>query len=312
MKTYNVLVLAVKLWLFSLIFTLIDLNGRSDNVKIGMYVECNSRVSADGTNWFNRRFSEKNTKDFLYINYKQAYGIRFDPNSINRRYFQSTESTPEDAIPDNSGIGSGTIEEMSPDAMPSEASNSTENSIQSPEMEMMTEVPPTTVATSSEMTTTESSMLVPSSSPTAPATSMASPTKRSGGSFPFLGTVKPLRTNNTNAVQPTSSLRQTLNLLKTRLKQMFKSGLKIPISHGERFLSVFNVINLENVPCTSTQPMITEISGICYEDYDCSRKGGTAIDTCADGFGVCCICKNKVSFVHECFLLLLYKALMSS
>lgn len=297
MKTQNVLVFAVKLWLFNYIFTFIDLSVQNNIIKSRKCVECNDRLIDQKRNWFTRRFSEKDTKDYLYINYKEAYGIRFDPNSLQRlQRLQTTDNTLDDAALGNVDTGSGTMVEMSPAGMLPEGNNSTEVPIESPEMEIMnmTAVPATTVETLPTMAPTESAA-IPVTSSTPLSTTMTAPSKRPGGSFPFLGTVKPLRSNVTNVMQPTSTLRDTLDFIRTRLKQLFTSGLNlnIPISNGQRFLSVFNVINLESVPCTSTQPLITEMSGVCYHDYDCSQKGGTAIDACADGLGVCCICKSS-------------------
>lgn len=87
-----------------------------------------------------------------------------------------------------------------------------------------------------------------------------------------------------------SSLRNILSLVRTRLKQWFSFGNNTA-SNGERFLNVFNVIQFDNSVCTSTKSGYSDVSGICYPDYQCSQMGGLVIDYCADGMGACCICK---------------------
>ena len=34
------------------------------------------------------------------------------------------------------------------------------------------------------------------------------------------------------------------------------------------------------------------LNGICYTKEECNKLGGTAASSCAEGYGVCCICKN--------------------
>ena len=44
--------------------------------------------------------------------------------------------------------------------------------------------------------------------------------------------------------------------------------------------------SLQNEPCQGTTR-----NGTCYAQNECSDKGGTSSGSCADGYGVCCICK---------------------
>lgn len=121
-------------------------------------------------------------------------------------------------------------------------------------------------------------------------------------SFPSLiNRINPSKRKNNTMFVPSlyrpsiSPLKNTLNLIKKRIKQWLHLGTDFNASlvNGQRFLNVFNVIKFESGPCTSTQEGLTEMTGTCYQDYQCSELGGVPIDECADGLGVCCICKNS-------------------
>lgn len=61
------------------------------------------------------------------------------------------------------------------------------------------------------------------------------------------------------------------------------------------FLSITFVSRFQNSLCTTEMPQ----TGTCYTPNECSDLGGIASQSCASGFGVCCICKN-------CFWLAFY------
>lgn len=55
-----------------------------------------------------------------------------------------------------------------------------------------------------------------------------------------------------------------------------------------KFLDVFQVVQFDNVPCVSS----SGLEGICLHEYECKASGsGIAMGECADGYGVCCVCK---------------------
>ena len=35
-------------------------------------------------------------------------------------------------------------------------------------------------------------------------------------------------------------------------------------------------------------------NGTCYSAEECSSRGGSSSGTCANGYGVCCICKSQI------------------
>lgn len=46
------------------------------------------------------------------------------------------------------------------------------------------------------------------------------------------------------------------------------------------------IFRFDNVICPGTARV-----GICYTADECAIRGGRSTNTCAQGFGVCCICK---------------------
>lgn len=60
-----------------------------------------------------------------------------------------------------------------------------------------------------------------------------------------------------------------------------------------KFLSLFTIIKFQNDPCQSTETM-DYYQGICYHATECTALNGTAMGTCANGYGVCCVCKFDI------------------
>lgn len=54
-----------------------------------------------------------------------------------------------------------------------------------------------------------------------------------------------------------------------------------------RFLSIFEVVNFNNVDCLSS----SGLKGTCLHSLECSSQTGTESGDCADGYGICCVCK---------------------
>uniref|UniRef100_A0A182K6E3 CUB domain-containing protein n=1 Tax=Anopheles christyi TaxID=43041 RepID=A0A182K6E3_9DIPT len=74
-------------------------------------------------------------------------------------------------------------------------------------------------------------------------------------------------------------------------------------------LSVFHIISFVNGPCVPRgQPdNATAWAGVCYHEQECSLLNGTPMDSCAGGFGVCCVfqfgcdgrTEQNVSYFHS-------------
>ncbi len=57
-------------------------------------------------------------------------------------------------------------------------------------------------------------------------------------------------------------------------------------------LSVFSLISIVTFPnevCNSSE---SGMAGVCYTSSECTAGKGRAAGTCAQGFGICCICKT--------------------
>ncbi len=50
-----------------------------------------------------------------------------------------------------------------------------------------------------------------------------------------------------------------------------------------------NPTRFPNDPCPAQ--VAGEVEGICYSAEECAKKSGVASGLCANGFGVCCLCK---------------------
>ena len=60
-------------------------------------------------------------------------------------------------------------------------------------------------------------------------------------------------------------------------------------------LSLFTVIRFKNEACKSGSGS----NGTCYSSGDCSAHGGQASGSCAQGFGVCCLCKSRKMWIRK-------------
>lgn len=228
------------------------------------------------------KFISRSSRNYVYLNYKEAYGIRYDPseNGDENRF-----ARPQMDAPNESNAG----DEIATSSV----------APQSPERNVST----TTTETAAIETTTDCIPEVMSTEPNNVQTSesTAVTNKRPAIAFTALNHKIPnkLKNNATQMVQPISSIRDTLNLIRKSIKHWFTSGvdLNAPLVNGQRFLNVFNIIKFENSECTSTQELLEEMTGICYHDYQCTEMGGTSIGECADGLGVCCICMSSMSSI---------------
>lgn len=259
-----------------------------------------------------QHFLSKEQRRYLYLNYREAYGLRFDPKKIDKRQHSSNElnanpswnsvSTEEivnvttdgianeyDSIPEvSNSLGNITVETTTIASLSSsEPSTIIDDKVSLPEYvqpnkrhmlafsslryQIDTPIPQNTTDTTTTMTTATASTTTDASTTTTTTTTTPSQNPKKS-----------------------STLRDTLNLIRMKLKQWLTFGgdKKPPLIGGQRFLSLFNVIKFENSPCTSTQEGLTDMSGICYHDYQCEQMGGTSIDECADGLGVCCVFKS--------------------
>lgn len=233
-----------------------------------------------------KRFQPKE-RSYLYLNYKEAYGLRFDPKKIQRKPFldvsSNVESSWNDAQTDEVTITTINFDDdvQMISISPENISNET-TTISSPSSDDASITTQTTII-DNKVLLTESTR----------------PIRQPVLAFStLLNRVNALKQQNTTKITPLhqtpSVLRDTLQLIRKRIKQWMSFGInkQAPLINGQRFLNVFNVIKFDNSPCTPTQEGLNDMSGICYHDYQCAQMGGSSIDECADGLGVCCVCKE--------------------
>lgn len=257
-----------------------------------------------------QHFLSKEQRRYLYLNYKEAYGLRFDPKKGDKRQHLSNDLN---ANPSWKSVSGKEIVNVTTDGPTNEydsismVSNSLANitiettTIQSPSSNEPSTIIDDKVSLTDHGQPNKRQMLAFSTlryqiDTSIPQNSTDTTTKTKTTTTASTTTdASSTTTTATASQQPqkSSTLRDTLNLIRTKLKQWLTFGgdEKPPLISGQRFLSVFNVIKFENSPCTSTQEGLADMSGICYHDYQCEQMGGTPVDECADGLGVCCVFK---------------------
>lgn len=304
MNTEYLVLILVNCWIF---------NGHITRSVAISQVKLNIYPLKVGKTHTRPRRLQPNARNYLYLNYKETYGLRFDPKKIHKKR-QSNDSIDNPStwsdvpiiIPSSSTpppqvlittIGSNGMQTVS---VPTENISNITTTIASPSSSDVSITTSSSTITSSTQSTTIDNNV--------PSTSEGTrPNKQPVLAFSSLLNWNNAATKRQNATviqrpKSPSSLKETLQLIRKRLKQWLSLGTdpKASLINGQRFLNVFNVIKFENGPCTSTQEGLAEMSGICYQDFQCTEMGGTSIDECADGLGVCCVCKaNLISIFND-------------
>lgn len=108
--------------------------------------------------------------------------------------------------------------------------------------------------------------------------------------------------NRKHIMRPNHRIEHALEFLAGRLKKLMlqtshanllPAKLSPQLTTLGRFLNLFSLVKVENLPCTTAMKPLKQLSGTCYSENECLNLGGTAVDHCANGFGVCCICKQN-------------------
>lgn len=90
-----------------------------------------------------------------------------------------------------------------------------------------------------------------------------------------------------NIMKPNS-----LNFLTPQIKSFLNFNKSESLLGSKRFLNLFNIIKFQNGPCYSTNILYGQMNGTCFHKLECDQLGGLSLNSCANGFGVCCVCKN--------------------
>ena len=62
-------------------------------------------------------------------------------------------------------------------------------------------------------------------------------------------------------------------------------------TRDNKLLGVFTIVNFPNTACNVSS---SNTIGVCYTPLECQALGGSAIATCASGFGVCCTFSGNI------------------
>lgn len=210
-------------------------------------------------------FDHKNSSNRYYINYQKAYGIRYDPRKIKRSFSfkdaEDDELTTTEPFYDSTTIANDFDGDNQEDGVYDAEDGFLSSAFQNP--------------TNWPTNITETNNLVDESHVYA-------------GSNPSNVTVNSFTANSFTNVAKPSKIETALQHLNTRIKNLFSVNAN---PNTQRFLNVFNIIKFQNIPCASSKPPLTSLNGTCYHKFECDQLGGIAVDTCAGGFGVCCVCK---------------------
>lgn len=117
------------------------------------------------------------------------------------------------------------------------------------------------------------------------------------------GTAEPAVDESRNHImRPNNRVEYALDFLANRLKKLLyyssdynrpESKVSPQLTSLGKFLNLFSLIKFENIPCLTAQRPLKQLSGTCYKESDCANLGGLAVDRCASGFGVCCVCESR-------------------
>jgi hypothetical protein len=104
-------------------------------------------------------------------------------------------------------------------------------------------------------------------------------------------------------MRPNNRVEHALDFLAERLKKLLyysndksrpESKVSPQLTTLGKFLNLFSLIKFENIPCVTAHKPLRQLSGTCYNEVECFNLGGIAVDRCANGFGVCCVCEFQI------------------
>lgn len=218
-----------------------------------------------------------------YINYKKTYGIRYDPTKIRRSFKYSSGFNSYKDLDDD-------IDYHSINSQQNLSFNSNE---------YVTEIKPisyleTTTASNFNLDDEIVDVEIESNN----VIENLSDDINYLNTTTFLTTIdetstrEPLPSSTVTNIMNPSRVQMAIDYVKNRLQQLFQFR-RYDLSHSneKRFLNVFSLIKFQNYPCSTSNSLMTQLNGTCYHGIECNQLGGVAVGKCADGFGVCCICK---------------------
>lgn len=85
------------------------------------------------------------------------------------------------------------------------------------------------------------------------------------------------------------------------LEEPWRAFKNKTMKFANKFLSLFTIIEFPNSRCQATSAS-SVYDGICYHRTECENLNGTAIGQCANGYGVCCVCKCFIIIYTNLFV----------
>lgn len=231
-------------------------------------------ISAPNENALNNNYMylyKTNDQPENYLNYRAVYGLRYKPT----RKTTKIEPNNYNIVNEESQFNSSISDEEVISAIEDETENVNEK-----------------IASSS----VESE--IPLYSETLPVSEslLKLPTRNFSSEI-----VEPAIDDSRNHImRPNNRVEHALVFLAERLKKLMyysadktrpESKLSPHLSSLGRFLDLFSLIKFENIPCVTAKKPLRQLSGTCYNEVECFNLGGIAVDRCANGFGVCCVCE---------------------
>jgi hypothetical protein len=216
-----------------------------------------------------------------YLNYRAVYGLRYKPTKKPTHSSMSFTKTANHNIVSNiedSELNGTTFKEVI-----------SANKDETLNMDNIYETPPSSIE--SEITPHSETSAV-----TSPNISEA----LAHQNYTFSEEEPVVDESRKHIMRPNNRVEESLEFLAERLKKLLyhsadksrpESKLSPHLSSLGRFLSLFTLIRLENLPCLTAKRPLRQLSGTCYNEVECASMGGIAVDRCANGFGVCCVCK---------------------
>ena len=209
-----------------------------------------------------------------YLNYRDMYGLRYSPN---RKFLKLAIDSHEA----NKNSNNFSIDEPSNDYIVTTIAASIESEAISPlSSETITE--PSTLQTLKENVAQNSNE------------------NKSSSNNGVIDTAKQDEANKHHIMKPNNRVEHALNFLANRMKHLVYYGGDQKIHESKvsphlltlgKFLNLFSLIRFDNIPCLTGRKPLRQLSGTCLNEVECVNSGGISMDRCANGFGVCCICK---------------------
>lgn len=210
-----------------------------------------------------------------YLNYRDIYGLRYSPN---RRFFKISMHQNE--------VGSDNF------------------TIQESNSELIVTAIPTSIESETVSPLSSENVFESSTLSSFKETLAQSSDESNSSNFSDIDTIKQnfSDTKNQHIMRPNNRVEHALNFLANRMKNLIYYSGDDKIHQSKvaphlltlgKFLNLFSLMRFDNIACLTGRKPLRQLSGTCLNEVECVNLGGISMDRCANGFGVCCICKYR-------------------